>query len=114
MAGKVMISLGALIGNAMEAALVARNVVREQARSHSNRQRRGEKRRARRLEVGVDIPSKDELRAILEAAMAMPLRWRALIIFTVVFTGLRASELRGLRWSDVELDRRRLHVRQRR
>jgi integrase len=30
-----------------------------------------------------------------------------------VFTGLRASELRGLRWVDVDLDRRELHVRQR-
>jgi integrase len=30
-----------------------------------------------------------------------------------VFTGLRASELRGLRWTDVDLKASRLHVRQR-
>ena len=35
------------------------------------------------------------------------------ILLTATFTGLRASELRGLRWSDVDLDKRQLHVRQR-
>jgi integrase len=32
---------------------------------------------------------------------------------TAIFTGLRASELRGLTWNDVELDKAVLHVRQR-
>jgi integrase len=32
---------------------------------------------------------------------------------TAVFTGLRASELRGLTWAHVDLDQRELHVRQR-
>jgi integrase len=32
---------------------------------------------------------------------------------TAIFTGLRASELRGLTWDDVDLDRRVLTVRQR-
>jgi integrase len=70
-----------------------------------------EKRHDKRLEVGVDIPTKDEIRALLAAAQG---RWRPLIV-TVIFTGLRASELRGLRWSDVELGDRAggLHVRQR-
>jgi integrase len=39
-------------------------------------------------------------------------RWRPLLL-TAIFTGLRASELRGLRWADVDLDKRALHVRQR-
>jgi integrase len=34
-------------------------------------------------------------------------------LLTAIFCGLRASELRGLRWSDVNLDKRELHVRQR-
>ena len=34
-------------------------------------------------------------------------------MLTAVFTGLRASELRGLRWADVDLAKRELHVRQR-
>ena len=39
-------------------------------------------------------------------------RWRP-ILLTAIFTGLRASELRGLRWADVDLEKRELHVRQR-
>jgi len=31
----------------------------------------------------------------------------------LLFTGLRASELRGLRWEDIDLPKRELHVRQR-
>ncbi|WP_210486809.1 tyrosine-type recombinase/integrase [Microvirga antarctica] len=56
-----------------------------------------------------EIPTKEELRAILGAAAG---RWRPLIV-TAVFTGLRASELRGLRWADVDLKRAVLTVSQR-
>src|SRR5262249_3053533 len=36
-------------------------------------------------------------------------RWRPLIL-TTIFTGLRASEIRGLRWANVDLSKRELHV----
>lgn len=39
-------------------------------------------------------------------------RWRQLLL-TAIFTGLRSSELRGLRWEDVDLRGGELHVRQR-
>ena len=39
-------------------------------------------------------------------------KWRPLVV-TAVFAGLRASELRGLRWEDIDFGRRELHVRQR-
>ena len=39
-------------------------------------------------------------------------RWRPMLL-TAIFTGLRASELRGLRWADVDLKRGEIHVRQR-
>jgi hypothetical protein len=67
-------------------------------------------RRARRLEVGKDIPAPAEIRAVvagLGIGRARPL------LLTVIFTGLRASELRGLRWGDVDLSKGELHVRQR-
>ena len=35
------------------------------------------------------------------------------LLLTAIFTGLRASELRGLRWVDVDLKRSELHVHQR-
>ena len=70
------------------------------------------KRGKRKLEVGVDIPSPDEVRRLLQAASEGGIRPRTLLI-TVISTGLRASELRGLRWRDVDLTHAELHVRQR-
>jgi integrase len=55
------------------------------------------------------IPTKPELQAIIGEAAG---RWRPLIL-VATFCGLRASELRGLRWSDVEFDARQIHVNQR-
>jgi len=109
MAKKVTTSLGAILASAIAGGRVARNVVREQAREHGTRQRRLEKRHDKRLEVGVDIPTKNEIRAILAAAQG---RLRPLIV-TAIFTGLRASELRALSWRDVDLKRGELHVRRR-
>lgn len=61
------------------------------------------------LRAGVDFPSRAELRTIMETATG---RWRPMVI-TAVFTGMRASELRGLAWSNVDLDAGMVHVRQR-
>jgi integrase len=67
--------------------------------------------RERRLEPGRDIPTVEEFRRLHQAAKGM--RQLALLL-TVAETGLRASELRGLRWSDVDLgEAAELHVRQR-
>jgi integrase len=109
MAKKVTSSLGAILAHAMAAGRVSRNVVHELSRSTAKRRRRIEQRHMKRLEVGVGIPSKDELRAMLAAAQG---RWRPLVV-TAIFTGLRASELRGLTWDDVDLDGAVLRVRQR-
>ena len=106
--GKVVISLGSILGHAMALGLASRNVVRE-AVMHNRRRQRLAKRHEKHLEVGVDIPTKDELRLILAHARG---RWRALIV-TAIFTGLRASELRGLTWKDVDFDAATLRVRQR-
>lgn len=72
-------------------------------------ERKAERRQKGKLKIGVDIPTREEIKAIVEAAKG---RWRP-ILLTAIFTGLRASELRGLRWIDVDLERRELHVRQR-
>jgi integrase len=68
-----------------------------------------DKRSKRKLIVGVDIPTPDEIKRVVHAAKG---RARALLV-TAIFTGLRSSELRGLRWSDVDLEGGELHVRQR-
>ncbi|MEY9131864.1 integrase [Bradyrhizobium diazoefficiens] len=55
------------------------------------------------------IPTKPELQAIIANANG---RWRPLVL-VAIFCGLRGSELRGLRWPDVDFDTREIHVRQR-
>jgi integrase len=59
------------------------------------------------------IPTKVELQAIIAGATARKsLLWRALML-VAIFCGLRASELRGLRWADVDFEARLINVTQR-
>jgi integrase len=55
------------------------------------------------------IPTKSELQAIIAGATG---RWRP-VILVAIFCGLRASELRGLRWADIDFEARQLNVTQR-
>jgi integrase len=100
MARKVMTSLKSLLKAAKHAHVAADVSV--------GRSKRGE----RKLELGVDIPTPDEIKRLLQAATEAPIRPRTLLI-TAISTGLRASELRGLRWRDVDVKHSELHVRQR-
>ena len=97
-------TLGAILADALDSGLVAQNVVR--GRPH---RRKAHDKRQGKLKIGIDIPSPDEIRALIAELDG---RWRPLLL-TAIFTGLRASELRGLRWIDVDLKRGELHVRQR-
>ncbi|RUU45007.1 site-specific integrase [Mesorhizobium sp. M6A.T.Ce.TU.002.03.1.1] len=56
-----------------------------------------------------EMPTKDELRAILKHT---PARWIP-FVRTAMLTGMRASELRGIQWRDVDLDAGIVHVRRR-
>jgi integrase len=71
----------------------------------------GSKRDKRKLEVGRDIPTTAEVKRLIEAAADNPKLWTFLKV--VALTGLRSSELLGLRWADVDLRGGELHVRQR-
>jgi integrase len=103
---RVTVSLGSLLQDAQERGLIARNVVHDMS-TRRKRKKNGD--RKPKLKVGVDIPARQEIRLIVESSKG---RYRPLII-TAIFTGLRASELRGLRWNDVDLNAAELHVRQR-
>jgi integrase len=99
---KVISSLGSILAEAS----LARNVVREHVQRSRKRERRVERRQTKRPEIGVDIPTKPEINAILHAAQEVAGgRWYPLVV-TAIFTGLRASELRGLLWSEVDLEHR--------
>jgi integrase len=110
MTKKIIGSLGALLAEAQERGLVARNVVRElRSRRKRGKDSRAERREKGKLKVGVDIPTPTEIKAI---AGSLEGRWRPLLL-TAIFTGLRSSELRGLRWDDVDFKKSELQVRQR-
>jgi integrase len=107
----VVRSLGALLADAQESGLVVRNAVRELSGKRRRKKSQGGPRSQRggKLQIGVDIPTKEEIRVIINAAEG---RWRPLLL-TAIFTGLRASELRGLRWSDVDFEAGAINVTQR-
>jgi integrase len=110
MVKKIRGSLGSILADAQERGLVARNVVRElRSNRRRGKERRAERRQKGKLKVGVDIPTADEIKRILNAASGQ----RRPLLMTAIFTGLRASELRGLCWENVDLRRGELHVRQR-
>jgi integrase len=107
---RVIRSLGALLAEAHERGLTAKNPVRDmRKRRPRGAERQSERRQKGKLKVGTDIPISDEIKAIIAHLRG---RWRPLFL-TAIFTGLRASELRGLRWTDVDLNKHRVHVRQR-
>jgi len=110
MVRKARRSLGALLADAQERGLVAQNVVYSMRKHRRSARVEGNG----KLEIGTDIPTPDEVRAIVAKLPHIPdaARWRPLLL-TAIFAGLRASELRGLRWDDIDLKRGELHVRQR-
>jgi integrase len=102
MARKVLSSLKGILREAQRQGLLAKDPARPVSIRVSNRG-------VTKVHAGQDFPRKDEANAILANASG---RLRPLIV-TAIFTGMRASELRGLRWADVDLDTKVIHVRQR-
>jgi integrase len=103
MVRRVLVSLGGILSDALDRGNVAQNVVKARKR------RAPGERHKRRLEAGTDIPLPAEVKAIVGGLAG---HYRDMIL-CALFTGLRASELRGLDWRHVDLDGCALHVRQR-
>jgi len=101
MAKKVLGSLKAILKDARRRGNVAQNVADGVSITNHGRTKP-------RLEVGKDIPTRREIQRIIDAAG----RGRVLLL-TAALTGMRASEVRGLRWSDVDLTKREINIRQR-
>jgi integrase len=96
---KIMVSLRAVLAEAVEREWIAHNVATEVKVKRSN----GRDRKR------IIIPTKDEIRTIIEKA---PESHR--VMFTVaLFTGMRISELRGLAWDAVDFHRKIIRVHQR-
>jgi integrase len=102
LARAILKSFKAILKDAHRRGNVAQNVARDVIIGTNGRDKR-------KLKAGVDIPTPDEIKKIVHAATG---KHRPLLL-TAMFTGLRGSELRGLRWADVDLKKSELHVRQR-
>jgi integrase len=106
MVRKVLTSLTGIMAEAQERGLVGTNSA---ARTKLVTLKRHDK-EAR-------IPSKDEIRALINKAGELwpstcGWPWRPFII-TALFTGLRASEIRGLAWDHIDFDSKLVRVGQR-
>jgi len=110
MVRRVTTSLGSLLADAVERGDAGTNAVRNlKANRKRGKQRQADKRAKGKLKVGIDIPTPAEIDAILAVASG---KWRAFLL-VAIRCGLRASELRGLRWADIDFKKGILHVRQR-
>ncbi|MEO0440924.1 MAG: site-specific integrase, partial [Pseudomonadota bacterium] len=98
MTKKAVQALSSIINEAMRRGLVAQNV----AKGVNTGKKKG--RTAR-----VVIPERSELRAMIKVCQDGELA----LILTFIFTGIRASEFRGLPWRDVDLSANELRVSQR-
>jgi integrase len=101
---KVMTNLKTMLTFAQGRGLVSQNVARGVRIKADNREAA-----TGPLRAGIDFPTMAELNLFIENSTG---RWRPFII-TAIFTGMRLSELRGLRWSDVDIEAGQIHVRQR-
>lgn len=98
MAGKVVRSLTMILSEAMRRGLVSQNVAKGVKVVRKGRDK-----------PRVVMPSRAELKALLDAANddERP------IVMTIILTGLRSSEIRGLRWQDIDLVKKTIAVSQR-
>lgn len=103
LASKVLMTVKMILKDAKRRGNVTQNVAADVTVKISNRDRP-------KLKVGVDIPTRDEVRRVIAAARE---GYGRTLLMLAAFSGLRASELRGLRWQDLELEDGVLHVRQR-
>lgn len=99
MARRVLRSLGSIVTEAQRRGLVAQNVCAGVT-----------VRKGKRDKPRAAIPTKAEMRAIIDAAMKSRQPMDASLTVTEIFTGLRASELRGLSWTQVDLKSKTLTV----
>jgi integrase len=102
MARHVLVSFKAMLKDAQRRGLIAYNPAQPVLIGRDKRGRVP-------IRIGVQIPDREDVRVILAASCPF---WRVLFA-TAAFTGMRASELRGLTWPDVDLDRATIEVRQR-
>lgn len=103
----VRVSFGALLSNAQKEGLVVFNAVKEMGRDSKPK---GDGRHKKRVKVGVDIPTTEEVKRIIASADEGRPR---VFLRVAALTGMRSSELRGLIWDAINLTKGEIEVTQR-
>lgn len=98
MAAKILRALSAILANAMELGAINQNVA---ASAKVGKLKRDAEK--------VIVPDRADLKAMIRAATDAERSF----ILTAITTGLRSSELRGLRWQDIDIAAGTITVRQR-
>lgn len=98
MVKKVLVSLRSIVSVAVKKEWISRNIVSDVDFKISSRHRKAK-----------EIPTKAEINLIIAKADKV---YKPLFT-TAILTGMRISELRGLRWCDIDWDKRLIRVTQR-
>ena len=102
MATRMLRTLTSIVSDAQSRGRVAQNVFEGVRLTRSKREK-----------SAIIIPTKPELRAILAASAASSEAEETAFIHLLVFSGLRASELRGLGWQHIDLKKKTVSVQRR-
>lgn len=105
---KVTAALSSILADAQDRGLAAHNAVRERGKRKNGR-KRSKREQTKKLKIGEDIPSLEEMSAALAAAGPHEKPF----LMTAAMTGLRAGELRALCWRHIDLDKGIIQVVQR-
>ena len=97
---KLMVTLGQVMGYAARHKMITHNPVRDSERPRATGTP-GENHEMKILEP-------DQIKALIEVESNQ--KYRTLYL-TAIMSGARQGELLGLRWSDLDLDRKQLHIR---
>ena len=97
---KLMVTLGQVMGYAARHKMISHNPVRDAERPKATG--------APGKQNGMQILEPDQIKALIEATPDQ--KYRTLFL-TAIMTGARQGELLGLKWSDLDLDRKQLHIR---
>ncbi|MBR0793960.1 site-specific integrase [Bradyrhizobium jicamae] len=106
---KVTTSLSGILAEAMENHDIGYNVVAAMGRTR-RQEAKTEERQKRDVKAGRDFPHPKEIDKLLEHETSP--KWKAFWLLACR-CGLRSSELRGLRWTDIDLKAAELTVEQR-
>lgn len=105
--------------DAGRAPAMVKKVIRSLGAIFKEARRRGMSAAAPTVGIDLDLPDREDPRPIIPTKIELQfilanvaVRWRP-VMLVAIFCGLRGSELRGLRWVDVDLQTRKISVTQR-